>query len=282
MNATEHVQLRPGRAPNGNGHGNRHDHGRSGSNGRIMSPHPVRPLAALRLMRQLVNDPDNTSLVFEIVSALSGRGFERLFDRVMADPTGARILEERRSLLPVLDDRERLRVLPEGSLGREYALFMDAERISAGGLAEASLVTRTEFYDDRAKCLSERLRDMHDLWHVVTGYGRDLVGEAGLLAFTYGQTRNRGVGFIVAMGALKFWQVGRRDVVRVVLEGWRRGRRAAFLPAADWDAMLERPLERVRRELRIELPPAYEAVFSADAEAARAGTAMSPGSGAVG
>jgi ubiquinone biosynthesis protein COQ4 len=196
----------------------------------------------------------------------------------MADPTAAEILEQRRSLLPVLSDRERLRALPEGSLGRQYALFMDAERITADGLEAASLVNQSEFYDERARCLSDRLRDMHDLWHVVTGYGRDLVGEAALLAFTYGQTRNRGVGFIVAIGALKFWQEGRRDVARVVYDGWRRGRRAAFLPAADWEALLARPLERIRRELRIEPPPAYEAAFSDEAQAARATNAAVVGS----
>ena len=231
-------------------------------------------------MRALINDPDDTSLVFVIVRALSGRGFERLFARVMADPIGAGILEQRRSLLPVLSDRDRpepdrdrLRALPERSLGRHYALFMDAERITADGLEAASLVDQSEFYDTRAQCLSERLRDMHDLWHVVTGYGRDLVGEAGLLAFTYGQTRNRGVGFIVAMGALKFWQEGRRDVVRVVFDAWRRGRRAAFLPAVDWETLLAWPLERVRRELHVELPPAYEAAFSDEAQAERAASA---------
>ena len=238
---------------------------------RIMARYPVRPLEALRAMRALIDNPDDTAEVFRVIRALAGRNFERLFARVMADPTGARILEEGRSLLPVLDDRARLRALPEGSLGNEYARFMDAEHISAGGLEEASLVTKTEFYDERARCLSERLRDMHDLWHVVTGYGRDLVGEGALLAFSHAQTRNRGVGFIVLVGMLKFWQAGRPEVVRVMRKGWRRGHRAAFLPAVDWEAMLLRPLDEVRRALRIEPLTEYTAILSSDAEAARAG-----------
>jgi ubiquinone biosynthesis protein COQ4 len=192
----------------------------------------------------------------------------------MADPTGARILEEGRSIVSVLDDRARLRALAPGTLGHEYARFMDAEHISAGGLEEASLAIKTDFYDERAQCLSDRLRDTHDLWHVVTGYGRDLVGEGALLAFTYAQTRNRGIGFIVLIGMLKFWQGGHPEVVGVMREGKHRGRRAAFLPAVDWEAMLPRPLDEVRRELRIEPLTAYEAILSSDAEAARAAASV--------
>ena len=239
-----------------------------------MARYPVRPLEALRAMRALIRNPDDTAQVFLVVRALAGRGFERLFRRVMADPTGARILEEGRSMIPVLDDRATLRALPEGSLGREYARFMDAEHISAGGLEDASLVIKTEFYDERARCLSDRLRDTHDLWHVVSGYGRDLVGEGALLAFTYAQTRNRGIGFIVLVGMLKFWQEGHPEVVRVMREGWRRGRRAGVLPAADWESMLPRPLEEVRRDLGIEPLRAYDAILSNDAEAARASSVV--------
>ena len=169
-----------------------------------------------------------------------------------------------------------MRALPEGTLGREYARFMDAERITADGLEEASqAVRRVEFVDERAHCLSDRLRDMHDLWHVVTGYGRDLVGEAALLAFSYAQIRNRGVGFIVAIGYLKFWQEGQRDVLPTIRQGWRRGRKAALLPAADWEALLALPLVEVRRRLRIDDPPAYVALRSQAASAAVAGNVAS-------
>jgi len=61
--------------------------------------------------------------------------------------------------------------------------------------------------------LRNRMRDTHDLWHVVTGYKGDLVGEASLLAFLFAQTRNPGVGFIVAVALL----VGTRKLSRVWL-----------------------------------------------------------------
>jgi len=63
---------------------------------RIMARYPVRPLEALRAMRALIDNPDDTTEVFRVIRALAGRNFEKLFARTMADPTGARILEERK------------------------------------------------------------------------------------------------------------------------------------------------------------------------------------------
>ena len=144
-------------------------------------------MEAVRGIRALLAKPDDTSQVFRIIRAASGHSFERLFRRVKQDPSGARILAEQRGLLDALSDRERLRGLADGSLGREYARFMDAEQISADGLAEASLPDQPQDpspLGPEAEVLGERLRDMHDLWHVTTGYGRDLLGEAALLAFS--------------------------------------------------------------------------------------------------
>jgi ubiquinone biosynthesis protein COQ4 len=231
----------------------------------------IQPLVALRAMRTLLANPDETSLVFRIIRALSGGSFERLFQRVLADPTGSRVLNERRDILPVLQDRDRLRDLPAGTLGREYARFLDHEGITAEGLVEASEGEEDDsvFLDERARVLSMRLRDTHDLWHVVTGYQRDLFGEGALLAFSYAQTRNPGIAFIVVMAALRRWREGHNDAVRLSWEAWRRGRRANSFVAADWEGMLALPLAEVRRLLNVEDPVEYRTMFSAAAAATR-------------
>ena len=233
-------------------------------------PRPrIRPLAAWRAVRALLRNPDDTKRVFNVIDALSGRSGERLFERFRATPSGARILAERRDLLASLRDRERLLALPPGSLGRSYAEFMGREKISAEGLVEASQEggrAPDPALSPERRLVGARMRDQHDLWHVVTGYGRDLVGEAAVLAFTYAQTRNRGIGLIVAVA---YWRGGSaapwlRPFLR---EAFRRGRRAAWLPAADWEALLPRPLEEVRAELGLGEPPSYEALRSAGAPA---------------
>lgn len=231
---------------------------------------PLQPLTALRAMRALLADPDDTALVFAIIRALTGGSFERLYQRVLAHPTGSVVLGQKRDILAVLQDRDRLRAFPEGTLGREYARFLDREGISAEGLVDASKEDETEinFLDERARVLSHRLRDTHDLWHVVTGYQRDLFGEHALLAFTYAQTRNHGIGFIVVMAAVRRWRDGEREVMPLVWDGYRRGRRAESLVAADWEGLLEMPLADVRTLLNVPEPPAYTPQFSAAAAAA--------------
>jgi ubiquinone biosynthesis protein COQ4 len=210
----------------------------------------------------LLRDPDDTSQVFRIVEALSGRTGERVFARFQRSEAGARILRERRSLLETLTGREALLALPPGSLGHSYAEFTEREQISADGLVDASRA-RGAVVDPERRLVFDRLRDGHDLWHVVTGYGRDLLGEASLLAFSFAQTRNPGIGLIVAVA---FWKARHNRAFReLLLGGWRRGRRAAWLPAADWEGLLPLPLDEVRARLGVEVAPRYEAVRSAGA-----------------
>ena len=234
-------------------------------------PRPIQPLAALRAMRTLLANPDDTAQVFHIVRALSGNSFEHLYQRTMADPSGARMLNERRDILPLLKDREGLRALPEGTLGREYARFLDEEGLSADGLVEASEEEEddTHFVDPRARVLSSRLRDTNDLWHVAAGYQRDLFGEAALLGFTFAQGRNPGIGFIVMVAMLKQLREGHPEALTLTWKGFLRGLRAQSFICADWEALLSVPLAEVRRRLKVEDVPSYAPAFSAAALAPR-------------
>jgi ubiquinone biosynthesis protein COQ4 len=229
-------------------------------------PDRIRLLDALRAMRGLLRDPDDTALVFEIIEALSGRTRARVFERFAASAESQRLLAARPNLLARLTDREALLALPVGTLGRTYGEFMTREQISADGLVSASEDwLRDDLPADR-RWFADRLRDTHDLWHVVTGYGRDLVGEASLLAFTYAQTRNPGIGFIVAVAYLKARGInspGRR----LLRDGYRRGRRAAWLPGIEWESLLDQPLAHVRAQLGVGEPPAYQPVRSEGAPA---------------
>ena len=225
----------------------------------------IRPLAALRAIRALIRNPDDTARVFDVIQALSGTTGERLFTRFRASDTGRRLLDERPALLARLSDREALLALPRGTLGHSYAEFMRREQISADGLVEASEHTRDALPPER-RWFADRLRDMHDLWHVVTGYERDLLGEASLLAFTYAQTRNPGIGAIVATA---WWRAGRvnPEARRLLRDGYRRGRDAAWLPGQPWEELLALPLEEVRERLGVGAPPVYEQLRSEGAPA---------------
>lgn len=235
---------------------------------------PVQWRRGWRALRSLLADPDRTDFVFELIQALGGDNGEKVFQRLVHNPDGRRLLEKRPSLIERLRDRPALEAMPEGSLGRAYARFMTAGGIDADGLVEAAgAVPKDRDLDPQRRWFFDRLRDQHDLWHVLTGYGRDLAGEAAVLAFTHAQNGNRGIGAIVLTAAWRGpksldcrWQ-------RYLLRCWRRGRRARSLESQPWEELLQRPLAEVRRELRIEEPerahPRGIITFEGDARVAQ-------------
>lgn len=220
----------------------------------------MQPLVAWRALGKLISNPEDTAQVFAIVRAMSGPSLERGFDRFIRTPFGRRVIEEKLDLVDVLRDRDALRALPEQSLGRAYLRFVEGENLSADGLVAASESGEERWDNAWIERYGKRLRDMHDLWHTVTRYGRDELGELCLLAFTFAQTRNRGIGLIVAVGALKLRRAFGNGVFRAVWRGYRDGRRAAWLPGQEWEALLGRPLDEVRRTLSIDAPVAYQSL----------------------
>jgi ubiquinone biosynthesis protein COQ4 len=216
------------------------------------APHSIRVGDATRAMKALLANPDDTAQVFRIIDALSGKNGERTLARLRRSKDGQRLLRNQPNLLSRLQDREGLRALPEGSLGRAYLAFLESEKITAEGLEGASMEGRSAARFGAPadfRYLQDRLRDSHDLWHTLTGYKGDIVGEASILAFSFAQTWNPGVGFIVLMALLR--GMG-NDVNKTILGGFVRGVKATWLPAVEFEKLLALPLSAVRSRLRID------------------------------
>src|SRR5687767_4124801 len=137
--------------------------------------HPVRPVDAVLALSRLIRDPNDTEQAFRIVRALDGPHSERFFIRFAQSEGGKKLLRERPSILAALSDRASLEAMPEGSLGRAYLAFCEREGISPGGLVEASELEERDKLDPDFRYMADRMRDSHDLWHVVTGYRTDLL-----------------------------------------------------------------------------------------------------------
>jgi ubiquinone biosynthesis protein COQ4 len=218
----------------------------------------------MRALRALLQDPDDTAQVFRIVEALSGRAPQRLLERMRRSSTGRSLLRERPDLLARLTDRAALEKLPAGTLGREYLRFLDSEGITAEGLRQASIdghKSELPDVDPEFYYMRDRMRDTHDLWHTVTGYKGDLIGEASLLAFSFAQTWNPGVGLIVLTALVRG---GDPQVRRLILGGFSRGVRAAWLPGVPWEDLLALPLDRVRARLHVGDPVPYTTFRSSE------------------
>lgn len=216
----------------------------------------IRPLVALRAVRALFRNPQDTRQIFVIFRALRGRSGVRLFERFAATDTGRRVLAEQRELLPRLEDRGALAALPDGSVGRAYLTFMEAGQLSADGLVMASQGTYDENVPPAMDLFRRRMRDAHDLTHTLTGYGRDGLGELCLLAFMNRHSRQLGQLLIIAMS----WKRLPPPARAAVRQAWRQGAQARWFIDLDFEALLARPLDEIRRELNIQPPTRYSAI----------------------
>jgi ubiquinone biosynthesis protein COQ4 len=218
---------------------------------------------ALRALGRLLADKDDTGQVFEIMRALNGPTVRRCYARLLATAQGGRLAYERLELAPRLMDPAWLGSFPAGSVGAAYRDFVRAERLSAAGLAEISRKGLPRIEEPHPYAwFGRRTRDIHDIWHTLTGYGRDALGEACLTGFSYAQTGGLGWAIIAVGAALRFRAV-RGPHAAAIWQGYSLGRRAAWLLGEDYEVLLREPLGDARRRLGLTSPTVYQSIPAA-------------------
>ncbi|HVT25969.1 MAG TPA: Coq4 family protein [Rhizomicrobium sp.] len=225
---------------------------------------PLQPLHALRALRKLIANKEETVHVFEIIKALSGKSIFNGYQRMLTIPEGARQAYLRPEMAAKLSDDAWLATFAPGTVGAHYREFINLRSFAADGLVGESRKASDTADVDSAHPVAwyaRRIRDIHDIWHVLTGYRTDTLGEASILAFTHGQVKNRGVAFIVMAAAFEMTRSHPHpQYIRAMLEGYRHGKAAKWLPAEDYDALFAEPLEAARKRLNIQAPVIYESV----------------------
>lgn len=219
-----------------------------------------RPLRAVRNFQMLMKDKEDTAAVFRIFESLPSKDFLPRIAELSLSERGTFLRQTEPCLPDILDDHAGLRRTPKGSLAHAYCDFMEAEGLTAAGLvAESDRAGRPRF-PDLVEWYINRSRDTHDLFHVLTGYGRDALGEASVLLFTHGQSPSQGhllIGYAGAANIKKMAKGSKAPVFGAVREAHRIGKGAPPLIAQPIRQLLERPLEDVRAELRIPSPVKY-------------------------
>jgi len=218
-------------------------------------------LAAFRAVRRLLNDKEDTTAVFEIMRALNGTATARGYDKLLSTLQGGRLAYERAEFAQRLMDAAWLDSLPEGSVGAAYRQFIRAEHLSAEGLAEVSRQGAQAIDEPHPYAwFGRRTRDVHDLWHILSGYHRDGLGEACLVAFSYAQTKGLGWALIGVAAASQARKSRAHPYVGVIWQGYKRGKAAAWLLGEDYEALMAEPLDRARRRLGITPPTIYDSI----------------------
>ena len=219
------------------------------------------PRKVLHHFGKLVEDKEDTEQVFHIIEATKGKKALRQAEDFVRSPDGQRFLRDEVDIPAMLDDHARWADLPENSVGKHYMRFMKREGLSAAGLVAEShaWAPPEDLPQDLAQWYFDRLRDTHDLFHVLTGYGRDALGEACLLGFSFSQNHNYGILFIAYAAARQIKKVSgtRAPLYAAVREGQRLGKAAAKLAHMDVDAVMREDIDAVRARLGIGKPELY-------------------------
>jgi ubiquinone biosynthesis protein COQ4 len=215
---------------------------------------------AWRTFRRLIADPRATENAIEVFYAIGMGDFERAFRRFAASSEGRQLLAARPSLLDALGDRAALERLPDASLGRAYLADLGRNGFAADGLValQARVGARLEAEDpslalDPARAwFRDRILLVHDLAHVLTGYGTDELGEATLLAFDFAQSAGFANGLLTFGAAFEVWQELGAAWVPYARRAWRRGRRARWLVTLPFEQLVGLTVETVRALAEIE------------------------------
>ena len=216
--------------------------------------------AALKALSRLLNDKEATDQVFEIMRALNGGATRDAYNQLLTTGQGGRLAYERTELAPRLMDDAWLDSFAPGTVGAAYRDFIRSENLSAEGLAEISRQKETEI-DVRHPYawMGRRTRDVHDIWHILSGYHRDGLGEACLVAFSFAQTKGLGWA-LIGLGAAVRSRKGEHPYAKAIWQGYKRGKAAAWLLGEDYERLLNEPLEAARQRLNITPATLYNAI----------------------
>ena len=211
-------------------------------------------------LRKLLSDSNDTVQAFRIMRALNADTPARQYRKLLQVPGGGRIAYRRIELSERFSDPDFIASFAPGTVGAAYRDFLGATGYTAMGLAD---VSEAQHLEDEMEhpygWIGRRERDVHDIWHVLTGYQADEpLGEACLIAFSYAQTDGLGWAVISGGAALKSLRItGERAFLRAVWEGYRNGKRAAWLSGEDYEQLLHEPLDQARLRLNIPEPVRY-------------------------
>ena len=176
---------------------------------------------------RFIGDPNRLDLVFKLIETFDPDA--PAMRTMLARPEVARFLAERRP--PLRFELAALRALPEGSLGRAFAAFLDQRGLDPAGLYHSDDSGTADH--ERFKLHMER---SHDLWHTVLGFDTDVAGELGLQAFMIAQLQSPLGHLLLSAGLLNgmlFEHVDGDRRMEAITRGWRLGQATRPLVGAD-------------------------------------------------
>jgi ubiquinone biosynthesis protein COQ4 len=208
-------------------------------------------LQAVKGAISLFRDPTKTESVYDIEDGLRNTKATQLaLEFVKTDPEVDQIISER--YMPPSVDIDALLALPIDSLGHTYATYINNFNF------DPNFYRKVEVNDD-ISYMFLRMRQTHDIWHIVAGFGTDIAGELGLKSFELAQTHRTMSLILLAGGLLSTLSKSPADLdnlLNCVARGYYSGVKAKPFLAQKWEEQWSKPLLGWREELGLNVSQA--------------------------
>lgn len=214
----------------------------------VVPPWRVRLAKIAKATSILARDPSRLDQVLVFILNVNYGRVARLVAQAAPDAEARRILEEQPRIDRKHVDFEALARLPDRTLGREYTRFL-----KSNGITPDAFESAPDIGNERVAYVLLRMRQTHDLWHVLTGYEADVRGELLLQAFTYGQLGAPASALIAIFGSLRYARQLPHHA-RDLRVAYTRGKATRTLATVRWEDDWATPLEVLRA--RLACPPA--------------------------
>ena len=193
-------------------------------------------------LHALLKDPNDTRQVFILSIAVNGPHVPQILSLFLSNESGCELFRRGAAIDKTSVDYDALRALPADTLGGAYARFLDDNGLDPDLFQAPPGVPPAQAY------VAQRMRQTHDLWHVLTGYSTEVRDEIAIIAFTYGQTGTPSMRLLAFLGALRY-SLQEENVIGHVWRAYRRGKETPFMGNAIWEDMWHLPLGEVRQRV---------------------------------
>ena len=206
-------------------------------------------LQSLRLLASLatfLKNPGSLDSVFAVANSVKDSPLaEQMKRHLLIHPQFSALVKE--GWRPKAIDLTELQTLPDGTLGRCYADQLISQGITPDALIDPSPVSNDAEY------ITHRLRETHDIIHVLTGFGIDGDSELGLQGFNLAQTRSPLAVMLIFGGMLAALQDDEplAPMLRAMARGFQLGLDADLVIAHKLEEGWDRPLQDWRQELKL-------------------------------
>ena len=217
----------------------------------------ARRFASLRMAIRFVdfiNNPESLSKIIGLADGIAGSPLSRqMVNYLLDNPTMDALIIEHWRPAPIA--LEVLETLPPSSLGYIYSRHMRRQELSPASVIDASPITSSHEY------IFHRVRETHDIIHVLTGFGIDAAGELGIQGFILAQIRSPLALFFIFGGILATMknQLPLDKLLKSLARGFELGLQAQCVIACKLEDGWDRPLVDWQQELGLSASQISEA-----------------------